>query len=506
MPRPGLLSPALKPMANPALFWVQYLATLHRALSSEERLGMKDSTLLTIAGRNPVEQHGCVNAPVYRTSTVLFPTVEAWDNRYQNTHQAVTYGTSGTPTTFALANAVSQLEGGFGSVICSSGLAAVSLTMTALLQAGDHMLMTDSVYGPGRSFSQKVLKRYGVETTFYDPMIGEGIAELIRPNTKLVYMESPGTFTFEVQDVPAITRATHEAGALAVIDNTWSGGLYFKPFEHGVDVSIQAGTKYQAGHSDLVIGWAVARDEELYTLLKEQMHSFGDIAGPDECALTLRGLRTMAVRMEAQNRSGLEIADWLAKRPEVAWVRHPALPGCPGHELWKRDFSGSSSLFGFLLDTKDRKRMEAFVANLKLCGLGASWGGYQSLVIPAWLSRDVRPAPEEGILMRLHVGLEDVEDLKEDSVPGVRRNEAVSRLSCFHPTAGPNWPAVSFGHGAYSKALPKRRTFSPITLKKSPFSGGWAQGSNKRLSMPMARNFSATWGSGLPSQSIQPAG
>ncbi len=379
---------------------------------------MKDATLLTTAGRDPQQQCGCVNAPVYRASTILFPTLKDWDTRSKSNHQDVVYGTMGTPTTFALADAAAKLEGGFGAVVCSSGLAAVSITLAALLAAGDHVLMTDSVYGPARRFCEQVLKRYGVETTFYDPMIGAGISELIRSNTKLVYLESPGTFTFEVQDVPAISKAAHDAGALAVIDNTWSGGLYFKPFEHGVDISIQAGTKYQAGHSDLVIGWAVARNQELFTLLKKEMHCYGDIAGPEECALTLRGMRTMGVRMEAQNKSALKVAAWLEKRPEVLGILHPALPGCPGHEIWKRDFTGSASLFGFILDTKEHEELEGFISGLRLCGLGASWGGYQSLVIPAWLSRNVRPAPGEGTLIRLHVGLEDVEDIKTDLLNG----------------------------------------------------------------------------------------
>jgi cystathionine beta-lyase len=375
---------------------------------------MKDQTLLNISGREPQEQCGLLNPPIYSGSTVTYPDFAAYERRKENYLRGVVYGTVGTPTTNALAQTAADLEGGAGAVVCSSGLAAVSLALTAVVKAGDHVLMTDSVYGPGRTFCQEVLSRFGVETTFFDPMIGEEIADLMRPETTVVYLESPGTFTFEVQDVPAIAKAAHEKGALVLLDNTWSAGIYFKPFEHGVDLSIQAATKYQSGHGDLVIGWITAATEELFARVKTEVCHFGDIASPHDCWLTLRGMRSMAARLKVQQEAGLELAGWLQDHPKIKRILHPALPGCPGHEIWKRDFTGASSLFGILLDSRDEQAQNRMIEGMRYFRLGASWGGYQSLIMPAWLTRDVAPAPDDGLLIRLAVGLEHVDDLKQD--------------------------------------------------------------------------------------------
>ena len=305
----------------------------------------------------------------------------------------------------------------------ASGLSAVTMALTAFVRQGDHILVADSVYSPTRDFCDALLGRFGVETTYYDPLIGGDIARLIRPETRLVFCESPGSQTFEVQDIPAIAAAAQERGVLVLLDNTWATPLFFKPFDHGVDVSIQAGTKYISGHSDLVIGIITARTEDLFRRIKDTTFLFGDIPGPDDCYLALRGLRSMGARLRQHQKSVMAVTRWLAARPEVRRVMFPALPGDPGHDLWRRDFTGASSLFGVILETGDEAAVARMVDGYRYFKIGASWGGYESLVLPA-SPKNVRtavPWTEPGYVLRYHVGLEDPDDLIADLSDGFAR-------------------------------------------------------------------------------------
>jgi len=385
---------------------------------------MDVDTRLAHAGRDPDRQHGIINPPVYRASTIVFPTLAEFEGRMSRKYTGFPYAIYGTPTTLALAEAVAELSGGFRSLALSSGLAAVSQTLAAFLRAGDHALVADSVYGPTRQFCAGVLARLGVDVTFYDPLIGGGIAELLRPTTRVVYLESPGSQTFEVQDVPALARVARARGVVTILDNTWATPLNFRAFDHGVDVEIQAGTKYLAGHSDLLIGLVTTRDETLFRTLRDGVALFGDCPAPDVAYETLRGLRTLGVRLRHQAQSALHIARWLQDRPEVARVLHPALPDDPGHALWRRDFRGASSLFGVLLRTGDERAVAAMIEGLRLFRIGASFGGFESLVVPARPERTARPWQEPGFLLRLHVGLEAVEDLLADLEGGFARLHA----------------------------------------------------------------------------------
>ncbi|WP_373500746.1 cystathionine beta-lyase [Desulfococcus sp.] len=386
---------------------------------------MKDDTRLVHAGKDPEHHYGIVNMPVYRASTVLSPTLSAFKARAEGDrkYRGVRYGAYGTPTTFALADAVAGLEGGAGAVATASGLSAVTMALAAFVRQGDHILMVDSVYSPTREFCDAMLARFGVETTYYDPLIGESIEGLIRPETRIVFCESPGSLTFEVQDIPAIAAAAHRHGAVVLLDNTWATPLFFKPFDHGVDVSIQAGTKYISGHSDLVIGIVTARTEELFRRLKDTTFLFGDIPGPDDCYLALRGLRSMGARLRRHQESAMTAARWLQARPEVRRVLFPALPGDPGHDLWRRDFTGASSLFGVVLETGDEAAVARMVDGYRYFKIGASWGGYESLVLPANPKgvRTAAPWTAPGYVLRFHVGLEDPEDLIADLADGFMR-------------------------------------------------------------------------------------
>jgi cystathionine beta-lyase len=382
---------------------------------------MKEDTKLAHAGRDPHAHHGAVNTPVYHASTILFPTMEQFINR-SSKDVKIKYGLRGTPTIFALEDALTALEGGHGTVLAPSGLQAITMALMAFLKAGDHMLVTDSTYAPTRNFCNKVLAEFGVETEIYDPAIGAGIARLMRPNTRVVWTEAPGSQTFEMQDIPAISAAAHEAGAVVLIDNTWSGGYYFKPLAHGADVSVHAATKYLVGHSDVLMG-AIICNERTYDRVKTRAGLFGNYAAPDDVYLTLRGFRTMGVRLPRHYESGLKVAKWLLGRPEVTRVMHPALPNDPGHQLWKRDFTGASGLFGFVVNTKERKRVAAMLDGMKLFGMGASWGGFESLLIPTWpeQNRTVTKWQTEGQTLRIHIGLEDPEDLIADLDAGFAR-------------------------------------------------------------------------------------
>jgi cystathionine beta-lyase len=386
---------------------------------------MKDDTLMVHTAREPERHYGIVNPPVYHASTILYPTLAAYSQRADGEarYRSVRYGAYGIPTTFAFAEAVAALEGGAGAVVTSSGLAAVTLALTAFVGHGDHILMVDSAYGPTREFCNTVLKRFGVQTTYYDPLIGGHIADLIQANTRLVYTESPGSLTFEVQDIPAIATAAHQREVLVLLDNTWGTPLFFKPFTHGVDVSIQAATKYIAGHSDLVIGTITTRTDALFYQLKDTTMTFGDIAGPDDCYLALRGLRSLGARLQRQQASGLQVAQWLHARPEVKRVLYPPLPTDPGHALWKRDFTGACSLFGVVLQTSSAQAVARMVDGYQYFKIGSSWGGYESLVVPASpvRARTVVPWTETGYILRYHVGLEDPEDLIVDLADGFER-------------------------------------------------------------------------------------
>ncbi len=377
-------------------------------------------TLLAHVGRDPAANHGVVNPPVYHASTICYPTLAAYEAAEQTPFDGTRYGRRGTPTTFALEEAVAALEGGFRAIAVPSGLSAITTTLLALLQAGDHLLMVDTVYQPTRRFCDVVLKGLGIETTYYDPLADVG--PLIRANTKVIFLESPGSLTFEIQDVPAIAAAARARSITTAIDNTWSAGLLFRPLDHGIDVSIQAATKYIVGHSDAMLGLIVC-NEAAYLRVKRASAFLGVSVGPDDCYLALRGLRTLAVRLPHHDRTARAVAHWLAGRPEVAHVRHPALPDCPGHALWRRDFTGGNGLVSLVLQPVGREALAALLDGLKLFALGASWGGYESLVIPF----DPRPSrtastwPHQGPCLRLHCGLEDADELIADLSAGLDR-------------------------------------------------------------------------------------
>jgi len=373
------------------------------------------NTRLAHGGNDPHAYHGFVNPPVVHASTVLFPDAATMASR----NQQYTYGTRGTPTSDALAAAVDELEGSVGTIVVPSGLASVFVPLLGFLAAGDHALIVDSVYAPTRQFANTVLKRYGVEIEYYDPLVGAGISVLIKPNTKVVFTESPGSNTFEMQDIPAIAAAAKAAGAVVMMDNTWATPLFFKPLDYGVDISIHAATKYPGGHSDVLAG-LVSANAATWPRLKETFIGLGIPAGPDDAYQVLRGLRTMGVRLERHQQSALEIARWLEGQPGVGRVLHPGLESHPGHALFRRDFRGSSGVFTLVLDGGGQAQAHAFLDALEIFGLGYSWGGYESLAVQVNLSdRTIAKGPYEGPLLRLQIGLEDVDDLKADIAAGL---------------------------------------------------------------------------------------
>ena len=380
---------------------------------------MKRDTITAHAGRDPQRFGGVVNTPVFRASTVLFPDVESYQGRDPDDYKAMRYGIYGTPTTFALEEAVAQLEGGHAAVALPSGLAAIVAALAAYAQSGAHILIADSVYQPTRNFCDKRLRSLGVDIEYYDPAIGAGIAGLIRSETTAVFCESPGSHTFEMQDIPAIAAAAHAKGVAVLADTTWGTPYFFRAFEHGVDISIHAGTKYIAGHSDVMMG-IVVTNEKHWLRLRRAVADYGYCVSPDDCYLALRGLRTIGVRMRQQQQSALAIARWLQARPEVQRVLYPALEGDPGYAIWKRDFSGAASLFGVVLKPASDAAVAALIDALELFGIGSSWGGFESLAIRAdpGKYRSATKWNPGGPLLRLHIGLEDPEDLMADLEQG----------------------------------------------------------------------------------------
>jgi cystathionine beta-lyase len=383
------------------------------------------------AGRDPAANFGVVNPPVYHCSTVLFDSVEQLletrRDRASGAYVGFTYGREGTATTRAFEDAITLLEGGYRAVTTSCGLGAICASLTAFLSAGDHLLIVDSLYGPARAFCEEFLKKFGVDVTYYRPSIGAGIAALVKPNTRVIYMESPGSLTFEMTDVPAITAVARARGIKTVFDNTWSSPVNFRPLEHGVDVSINAATKYISGHSDLMLGVAVCT-EEAFIPVKKTASGSGYCGGPDDIYMALRGLRTLPLRMKQHHAAALAVAQWLQARPEVARVMYPALPDDPGHAIWKRDYDGASGLFGVVLNACTDRQFAAMLDHMDLFKLGYSWGGYESLVVPTYPS-DLRSevtweAP--GPSLRLHVGLEEVDDLIADLERGFARLNAAA--------------------------------------------------------------------------------
>lgn len=379
----------------------------------------KPETIVAHAGRMSREHFGAVNTPVYRASTILQPSLETLETG----NAPYVYGRRGTPSSKSLEAAINELEGAAQTVLAPSGLGAITLALLSVCSAGDHVLVTDSAYGPTRIFCDRLLTRYGIETSYYEPTIGAGIAVLMRPNTRLVFCEAPGSLTFEMQDIPAIAAAAHENGAAVLMDNTWATPVFFQPLTHGVDLSIQSVTKYIGGHSDMMMGYVATNAD----YAERVHHTHGDLGlsiGGDDCFLALRGLRTLPTRLARHQETGLKLARWFQAQPEVARVLHPALESDPGHTLWKRDFSGACGLFGVVLKAMPRRALAAMTDGLRCFGMGWSWGGFESLVVPSHIRRTAQPFAADGPVIRIHAGLEAVDDLIADLEAGFERLRA----------------------------------------------------------------------------------
>jgi len=379
----------------------------------------RPETKLSSLGRKSKEHYGVVNTPVYRASTILYPNVAALDAH----DMPFTYGRRGNPTLKSLEEAINALEGATRTLFVPSGLNAVATAILSVCGSGDHLLVADSCYAPSRVFCDKTLKRFGVETTYYDPLVGAGIEALFRPNTRAVFCESPGSLTFEVQDIPAIARVAHARGASVLLDNTWATPLFFPALARGADLSIQAVTKYVGGHADVMMGYVAANESHAARLLEFHGNSGLYVSG-DDCFLALRGLRTLAVRLKRHQETALALARWLQTRPEVSRVLYPALENDPGHAIWRRDFLGACGLFGVVLKPAPHEAVAAMLDGLAHFGLGFSWGGYESLAVPADIRRTARKFDAEGPVIRIHAGLEDADDLIRDLAKGFERLRA----------------------------------------------------------------------------------
>ncbi|MEZ8695692.1 cystathionine beta-lyase [Vibrio lentus] len=388
------------------------------------------TTKLITAGRDKKWTNGVVNPPVQRASTVVFNTVEEKRKATVNrANKTLFYGRRGTTTHFAFQDAMVEVEGGAGCALYPCGTAAISNAILSFVETGDHILMVDTCYEPTRDFCDTIMKKMGVETTYYEPTIGECIQDLIKPNTKVLFTESPGSVTMEVQDVPTLARIAHEHDIIVMLDNTWAAGVNFSPFDFGVDISIQAATKYIVGHSDVMLGTAVA-NEKCWDQLREQSYLMGQCVSPDDTYLGLRGIRTLDVRLRQHAESSLKVAKWLETRPEVDHVRHPALESCPGHEFFKRDFTGGNGLFSFVLKNSNPQATTALLDGMTHFSMGYSWGGFESLILanePSSFNslRTVANPNFEGTLIRVHIGLEDVDDLIADLEAGLERYNAL---------------------------------------------------------------------------------
>lgn len=378
---------------------------------------MKEDTVIAATGRDRKYTHGAVNTPVYHASTLIFETVAEMKNAIINRDRGgLSYGRRGNPTTYALEAAMCDLEGADGCYLYPSGLAAITGAILSFVSAGDHILMADGVYEPTRGLANNILNRMGIEVTFYDPMIGADIAGLIQENTRVIFVESPCSVTMEIQDIPAITKVAHAQNVLVMMDNTWATPLHFKPFDHGVDLSIHAGTKYIVGHSDAMVGMVTARKAHMQQLF-DMSYQMGYCLSPDDAYLALRGLRTLKIRLRQHEENALKVAHWLEKRPEVDHIRHPAFESCPGHDIWRRDFTGGNGLFSFVLKQGHEAATTALMEGMKHFKMGFSWGGYESLILSYYGINKYRTASgwtAKGPLVRLHVGLEDVDDLIAD--------------------------------------------------------------------------------------------
>jgi cystathionine beta-lyase len=384
------------------------------AKKASARIGIE--TVATHAGRDPAVHAGAVNPPIYHASTIIYERMDEYDRRRERFFDGVGYGLYNTPSTIALARAVAELEDAEHCVVVSSGTAAIATALSSFVGQGAHILIPDNVYGATRTFCADVLGGFGITATSYDPEIGAGISALIREETSVVFLESPGSLTFEIQDVPAIARAARAGGAVTVLDGTWASPIFMRALDLGVDIALQSGTKYLSGHSDVMFGTLSTRDEGLFRRLKETAGRFGNRLGGEDCYLALRGLRTLPVRMQAHQAAGLQLAIRMAGHPAVRRVLHPGLEGASGHRLWKRDFSGASGLFGAVLRTSDRARVAAALESSRLFKMGSSWGGFESLIVPVYpgLQRKTTRWDEEGFVVRIHAGLESVEDLWSD--------------------------------------------------------------------------------------------
>ncbi|MGI9440048.1 MAG: cystathionine beta-lyase [Parvibaculales bacterium] len=378
---------------------------------------MKDETKHITVGRDPENHFGAVNIPVYHASTIIYPNLDALRGR---TPVPYSYGRRATPTTRALENAICTLEGGTGCVLTPSGMAAVATAILSVVKSGDHLLMVDCTYAPTRYFCDNHLKNMGIETQYYDPLIGGDIAKLIRDNTALIFCESPGSQTFEIQDIPAIIQAAKKRGVKTALDNTWATPYFFKAMAHGIDLSIQAATKYIVGHADALLG-TITANKETYAALKKTHASLGQCAAPDDVFLALRGLRTLPTRLKQHQQSALALAAWLQQFDFVKQVFYPALPEAAGHDLWKRDFEGASGLFGIEIDAIDDTRLAAMLDNMNLFAMGYSWGGFESLIVPSTIIRTASKFDNKRLFLRLHIGLEHVDDLRADLEAGFIR-------------------------------------------------------------------------------------